>query len=56
MLQECDLIDEWIFAAATSGLDPFVRVAITFEAHAEAIANAAWPSGDVGLPRSQFVS
>jgi transposase len=38
--QARDLLDEWILAAATSGLDPFVRVAITFEAHADAIANA----------------
>ena len=37
-----DLIDEWIFAAATSELDPFIRVAITFERHADAIANAVW--------------
>jgi transposase len=37
-----DLIDEWIFAAATSELEPFIRVAITFERHADAIANAVW--------------
>ena len=35
-----DLLDVWIFAAATSELEPFVRTAITFEQHAEAIANA----------------
>ena len=35
-----DLIDEWIFAAATSDLEPFIRVAITFERHEDAIANA----------------
>jgi transposase len=34
------LLDGWIHAAATSGLGPFVRVAITFEEHAEAIVNA----------------
>ncbi len=32
----------FFIAAATSGLDPFIRVAITFERHAEAIANAIW--------------
>ncbi len=37
-----DLIDEWIFAAATSELGPFITVAITFERHADAIANAVW--------------
>jgi transposase len=33
-------LDEWIHAAATSGLGPFVRVAITFEEHAAAICAA----------------
>ncbi len=35
-----DLLDEWIFAAATSEPPPFITVAITFERHCEAIANA----------------
>lgn len=34
------LLDDWIFAAATSGLEPFITVAITFERHAQAICNA----------------
>jgi transposase len=39
--QARELLDAWVFAAATSELVPFVRTAITFEQHAEAIANAA---------------
>ncbi len=34
------LLDQWILAASTSGLGPFMPVAITFEEHAEAIVNA----------------
>jgi transposase len=34
------LLDQWLYAAATSRLDPFVRVAVTLEEHAEAIVNA----------------
>lgn len=51
-----DLIDEWIFAGATSDLEPFIRVAITFERHANAIANAVWfgataPAASVAFSR-----
>ena len=35
-----ELLDAWIFAAATSDLEPFVRVAITLDRHAQAICNA----------------
>ncbi len=35
-----DLLDEWIFAAAASEPPPVITVAITFEHHCEAIANA----------------
>ena len=34
------LLDEWVFAACVSELDPFVRIAITFDTHRAAIANA----------------
>ena len=34
------LLDAWLYAAATSDLDPFVRVAVTLDEHAEAIVNA----------------
>lgn len=34
------LLDEEVFAAATSELEPFIGVAITLERHAEAIVNA----------------
>jgi len=34
------LLDEWILAAATSELEPFIGVAITLERHAEAVVNA----------------
>jgi transposase len=33
------LLDAWIYAAATSELEPFVRVAVTLEEHADAIVN-----------------
>jgi transposase len=33
-------LDEWVFAACVSGLEPFVRIAITFDTRSEAIANA----------------
>jgi len=35
-----ELLDEWILAAATSELEPFIGVAITLERHAEAVVNA----------------
>jgi transposase len=35
-----ELLDAWVLAAATSGLEPFVRTAITLDQHAEAVANA----------------
>lgn len=35
-----DLLDAWVFAAATSELEPFVRCAITLEQHADEVANA----------------
>jgi transposase len=35
-----ELLDEWIFASATSDLEPFIGVAITLERHAEAVVNA----------------
>jgi transposase len=34
------LLDEWVFAACVSELEPFVRIAITFDTHRTAIANA----------------
>lgn len=34
------LLDEWVLAACVSELEPFVRIAITFDTHSEAIANA----------------
>jgi transposase len=34
------LLDEWVFAAATSDLEPFVRCAITLDRHGDAVANA----------------
>ena len=34
------LLDEWILAACLSELEPFVRTAITFETHKDAITNA----------------
>jgi transposase len=34
------LLDAWIFAAVTSGLEPLVRVAITIDRHAKSICNA----------------
>lgn len=34
------LLDEWVFAACVSELEPFVRIAITFDTHRHAIANA----------------
>jgi transposase len=34
------LLDEWVFAACVSELEPFVRIAITFDTHRQAIANA----------------
>jgi len=38
--QAAELLDAWIFAAVTSGLEPFVRAAITIERHAQAVCNA----------------
>ena len=35
-----DLLDEWIFAACLSELDPFVRTALTFDTHRDQVANA----------------
>ena len=34
------LLDEWIFAALTSDLDPFIRCALTIDAHRELVVNA----------------
>jgi transposase len=34
------LLDEWILAALTSDLEPFVRCALTIEAHRELVVNA----------------
>ena len=34
------LLDEWVLAACVSELEPFVRIAITFDTHRAAIANA----------------
>lgn len=34
------LLDEWIFAALTSDLDPFVRTALTIDTHRDLVANA----------------
>ena len=34
------LLDEWIFAACISELDPFVRTALTLDTHRQQVANA----------------
>ena len=34
------LLDEWIFAACTSELEPFIRCALTIDTHREHVANA----------------
>ena len=34
------LLDDWIFAALTSGLDPFIRCALTIDTHRELVVNA----------------
>ena len=34
------LLDEWIFAALTSDLDPFIRCALTIDRHRELVVNA----------------
>lgn len=34
------LLDEWIFAALTSDLDPFIRCALTIDTHRELVVNA----------------
>ncbi len=34
------LLDEWIYAASVSELDPFIRTALTIDTHREYIANA----------------
>ena len=34
------LLDEWIFAALTSDLDPFIRCALTIDSHRELVVNA----------------
>jgi transposase len=35
-----DLLDEWIYAACVSELEPFVRTALTLDTHREQVANA----------------
>jgi transposase len=35
-----ELLDAWVLAAAISGLEPFLRTAITLDQHAEEVANA----------------
>jgi transposase len=35
-----DLLDEWILAACTSGLDPFIRTALTVDQHRDYVVNA----------------
>ena len=34
------LLDEWVLAACLSELDPFIRIAVTFDTHCHQIANA----------------
>ena len=34
------LLDEWVLAACVSELEPFIRIAITFDTHRDEIANA----------------
>lgn len=34
------LLDEWVFAACTSGLDPMIRVAITIDRYAKQVVTA----------------
>lgn len=34
------LLDDWILAALTSGLDPFIRCALTIDLHRELVVNA----------------
>ena len=34
------LLDEWIYAACVSELDPFIRTALTLDTHREYVANA----------------
>lgn len=34
------LLDEWIYAACTSELEPFIRIALTLDTHRQYIANA----------------
>ena len=34
------LLDDWILAALTSDLDPFIRCALTIDAHRDLVVNA----------------